>query len=66
MSGLAMDVSPFMIRLADGLAEPQHRRFGKSNESGHRVAAQMPDVPCKFSFRGARAGGYCQTPAIDL
>jgi hypothetical protein len=57
-----MDVSPFTIRLADGLAEAQHSRFGKSNESDHRVAAQMPDGPCKFSFRDAPAG--CMLPNV--
>jgi hypothetical protein len=45
-----MDVSPIMSRLADGLAEAQHSRIGKSNKSGRRDAAQLPPVPCKFSL----------------
>src|ERR1700722_9370780 len=46
--GLAMQVAPFSIRLADGLAKAQHRPLVKSNESARRVAAQMRQVRCKF------------------
>src|ERR1700722_4167416 len=45
---LAMQVAPFSIRLADGLAKAQHRPLAKSNESARRVAAQMRQVRCKF------------------
>jgi hypothetical protein len=43
-----MQVAPFSIRLADGLAKAQHRPLAKSNESARRVAAQMRQVRCKF------------------
>jgi hypothetical protein len=43
-----MQIAPFSIRLADGLAEPQHRPSVKSNESAAGVAAQMRQGPCKI------------------
>src|ERR1700689_2906931 len=57
--GLAMQIAPFAIRLADGLGQAQHRPLAKSNESARRVAAQMRQEPCKFSFRGAPCADVC-------
>jgi hypothetical protein len=58
-----MQVAPFSIRFADGLAQPQHRPLAKSNESARRVAAQMRQVLCKFKYLANSSALQIQVPS---